>query len=140
MSLIEKIDAEIDNRYNKSDDFFKLVVNTNIITGLQLAKEIILSEQKKQEYIHSCLTCLNNRNCTDNTFATLTCDKYILDREYKPIKTKGDVIRESNESLAEWYAEKTNNVLEQLGIGWRAEKEKVLDRLNQPQEDTNATK
>ena len=114
MSLIEKIDARL----------YEIRTNINLAVGSRYDTERTILANRLDECLKIKEIYLSEQKESNRT-------------ELNTVKTKGDVIRESNESLAEWYTEKTNNVLEQLGTGYRAEKEKVLDRLNQPQEDTN---
>jgi len=62
--------------------------------------------------------------------------KIILAEQKKPL-TKGDVIRESNESLAKWYASKIDfYACGEATIVNQLDKEKFLNFINQPQEDT----
>lgn len=145
-NLIQKVvDTEMNGIVRKIDErISELVKIVETTTGeicvtatarvneLFTTKRLILAEQK-EVIIHICKDCrfYLTKQCDVN------CKNDVMRWKWMPIKTKGDVIRENNESLAEWYTEKTNNVLSQLGAGCLAEKEKVLDRLNQLQEDTN---
>ena len=106
MSLIEKIDAEIDNITNECKAYKGIskrevaLCSTAKINMANEIKQIILAEQK----------------------------------EHKPIKTKGDVIRESNKSLASVI-----EALVAIALGDTSfiDVERRLEWLNQPQEDTN---
>lgn len=117
MSLIEKIDAEIKKQYDSSKNFQELISSAGIIRGLEIAKEIVLSEQKEP-----CRFCKDIKgikyqkmagNLLDGTTITIVGDTKC---DYCPIcgrplnqsvtdnnvVTIGDKIRESNESLAEF--------------------------------------
>lgn len=126
MSLIEKIDAEIKKQYDSSKNFQELISSAGIIRGLEIAKEIVLSEQKEP-----CRFCKDIKgikyqkmagNLLDGTTITIVGDTKC---DYCPIcgrplnqsvtdnnvVTIGDKIRESNESLAEFIKTVTDKCI-----------------------------
>lgn len=123
--MLEKINKEIEYLNNREHDY-----DIGISTGLKLAKDIILDNQKEHQYIHSCKTCLKKNKCLDNNGYVLTCEYYHKDNDYQPTKTKGDLVRESNDSLVEWIFERELSI-----FNTTFDRERLLKRLNQPVED-----
>lgn len=124
MSLIEKIDAEIAvyKDIQKRLDVEGSVAFQNIINGMNVVREIILSEQKEPCYSQDDCEMKQDGKC----FLDGPCPRLV-----KPL-TIGDKIRESNESLAEF-------------IKWQWADERVIihgkefdidDYLNQPYTDS----
>ena len=152
MSLIEKIDAEIEKLWLEDDGRGSNTVPI-IVLGLEQAKQIILAEKK--EPLTKCTTCgimsqgYYCPNCGTKLFIMAECqDVNVIpfrngneyDEHYRcgvtgkacevkscpkinPVKTKGDKIRESNENLADYIKKYTI-----------ADKQRILDYFNQPQE------
>ena len=149
MSLMEKIDAEIAKYSEPSDDFSECVISTGITTGLSKARQLILAEQKEpceNCKTNPCWLCKDAGECTDwihcaedNRSAYRPRQNYchICGRplnqspgEPKPL-TKGDKIRESNESLARCIEAL---VAIALGDSSFIDVERRIEWLNQPQE------
>ena len=147
MRLIEKIDAEIKERKNASFiQAYSMEVekekshNQGEIKGLELAKQIILSEQKEPyiaerveakkylQEIKKCCTGCDYENVETDIVPCCICNRLYED-EFRPKKllTIGDKIRESNESLAEWIYNHQNIPQQPIGDSM----EYILDYLNQ---------
>lgn len=134
MNLIEKIDAEIEERQNKA---FICAYNMEIekekshnhgeIKGLELAKQIAIAEQKEHDGCKGCLY----EDKEEIGYPCSQCKQCYIDHwELKPRMTIGDKIREDNESLSAF-------IREQFGDGrvfyngGKAEAD-LDDFLNQP--------
>lgn len=114
MSLIEKIDARL----------YEIRTNINLAVGSRYDTERTILANRLDECLKIKEIYLSEQKESNRT-------------ELNTVKTKGDIIRESNESLAEWYAMKTDiyAIGEPITVN-PLNKEKFLNYINQPQEDT----
>ena len=114
--ILKKIDEEIEREQKHGGHF--VFDKGSVLFGMVKIREIIQAEQKEHD---GCKNCKYEEK-TEDDYPCNICKSAYTD-EYE-IKTKGDVIRESNENLADYV--KTFTVL--------ADKQRILDYLNQPVE------